>query len=1429
MNLRFPYSILLSLLLVFTLFLTQVATPLTTYADENSLTVEPFSPISTKVKVNGKVDTLYGVFANATYEEYRTDSSGKIEIPFPNGPRGGIFLYEIQPTGEIIKNRYFAPTLMANISEPHFLGINSKNEAVFYAYRANIHVKSGNQVFSQYESLAIPTSTLENLTVSVYSSSENHDSQIHTYDLKTPASFKFELDETLLNEYIFKGYTLPGLEIEIYDSYKNGPLAIIQADENGFFYKDIGENNVLDFFNGESGTYTFSFQSIFSSQSNHFPNQKQVEFVSLKEKIDAPDFYVAPLQQYDNYINLSVRSINGWAPPNSKVTYVSKPSGNAGSCYIPDNGVLNCPYRLEKETTSIHVTITPPKGQSVTIPVEVKRNSLQVSSLSFSDSYIEGKSRPYDVIHIYTNHLPDLSQRADENGDFKIRIPKAQYGDWYKVDSESNSYAKEIDLNIPDTRKLEIPTYSINDNDLKISLKHDKTTQPDAKLVIVKSNGTFQSYTPTSTEVSDQIYHFSFSDLTLNNDDTFRVTISDGIAASTFVEDSITGRDVIINPLTDADTEITGMTSPYTLVTNDISNTNILSDATGKFEFPLNSSNELPTQLITMNEKKTQTYTTPLLFEDVTAPSVRSHDYMTDTLFLTLNEKNVSIQLKTYDALGKVIQTEKAHTDSTEHIFHMLNHPNEINKIELVLTDSKGHTSKPIVLNIPKTENSLSIGNVTEGAPYVLISNGRIGDTIVVEHKGKIYEHRNTEWSEMSRIMIPNLEVGDQLTAFIKGNLDKVTTQVGPSKVSQSISFDRKRVSFVYRPGRYEEIYYQWILIDENQNIFPMTEEQTKSDTNTALYFPTSMPKDHSVRLIIKSKNGQIIYDLTKQFDSPDMPANPMNISWTDQTTHLELNIEGMSKVEAWHKGQKQFTTEANIDGKVRHTLPTSLKAGDVWTFVIRTALGIAYSHEVVVKDATPPKLLSLDIPRTAQGDYRGVVEPGTNVYISTQYGDKLYKPDAKGHFVIPAKDYDFNQEYLYMMLRDDSKIETQIQVPRKLATEPVIAGSKALRGQTMRHAVVTARINGIDYSATTSYDGNFEIAVPIVVPHIKIKWAVAIGDQIYEFPEENVLGKLTKFTTEPFLSTHSFIKGKMSVGTRIEATVSGKLIGTSTASSDGTFSIKVPKQVAGTVVTLHGSRLGYQSETTNVLTLNLFPTWSLGAIDSSDSYISGKGLVGSYAQAYANGRAISSKVKIGSSGTFKLTIPKQKGGTYITVKLERSGYASSEKKSKVLFNFTGHTVNSVTGKMTTLTGKGTSGSVMTAYVGSRKIGTSVKVSSKGTYQIRIPLQKAGTKITVKQTKSGYVTSAKTTTVLNVFSKLTVSPVTRSHTYVSGTADKTATVQAYVGSKAISKKVTVNSKGQYRLTIPKQKTGTIVKIVLQKSGYQSMIKTIKVK
>ena len=73
-------------------------------------------------------------------------------------------------------------------------------------------------------------------------------------------------------------------------------------------------------------------------------------------------------------------------------------------------------------------------------------------------------------------------------------------------------------------------------------------------------------------------------------------------------------------------------------------------------------------------------------------------------------------------------------------------------------------------------------------------------------------------------------------------------------------------------------------------------------------------------------------------------------------------------------------------------------------------------------------------------------------------------------------------------------------------------------------------------------------------------------------------------------------------------------------------------------------------------------------------------------------------------------------------------------------------TVNSVYSSSTKITGKGTKGATVKAYVNGKQIGKST-VSSSGSYSIKISKKKKNTKITVKISKSGYTTKSKTITV----------------------------------------------------------------------------------
>ena len=99
----------------------------------------------------------------------------------------------------------------------------------------------------------------------------------------------------------------------------------------------------------------------------------------------------------------------------------------------------------------------------------------------------------------------------------------------------------------------------------------------------------------------------------------------------------------------------------------------------------------------------------------------------------------------------------------------------------------------------------------------------------------------------------------------------------------------------------------------------------------------------------------------------------------------------------------------------------------------------------------------------------------------------------------------------------------------------------------------------------------------------------------------------------------------------------------------------------------------------------------------------------------------------------------------------------------------------------------------------------------------------------VKMSKSGYVTTEKTITVQNIFTTFTVNSINKNSTNISGKGLKGSSVKAYINGKQIGKTSIVDSKGTYKLTIPKQKSGTKVVVKMSKSGYVTTEKSIKVK
>lgn len=197
------------------------------------------------------------------------------------------------------------------------------------------------------------------------------------------------------------------------------------------------------------------------------------------------------------------------------------------------------------------------------------------------------------------------------------------------------------------------------------------------------------------------------------------------------------------------------------------------------------------------------------------------------------------------------------------------------------------------------------------------------------------------------------------------------------------------------------------------------------------------------------------------------------------------------------------------------------------------------------------------------------------------------------------------------------------------------------------------------------------------------------------------------------------------------------------------------------------------------------------------------------------NGKNIASGQTVVASGVYSLRVTDEAGNVkLLTFTIDK--VAPSKP-----------TISTLTNKSTKVTGKAEKGSTVSITYNGRTYTT--KASTAGTYSYSLKTTKAGATVTVRaKDAAGNLSTAASSKVLNTFATFTVNTVKSSATSVTGKGNRAATVQAFVGTKAISKTAKVDSKGNYKLTIPRQKAGVTVTVKMTQTGYQELKKTTKV-
>ncbi|MEK6446616.1 S8 family peptidase [Priestia aryabhattai] len=214
----------------------------------------------------------------------------------------------------------------------------------------------------------------------------------------------------------------------------------------------------------------------------------------------------------------------------------------------------------------------------------------------------------------------------------------------------------------------------------------------------------------------------------------------------------------------------------------------------------------------------------------------------------------------------------------------------------------------------------------------------------------------------------------------------------------------------------------------------------------------------------------------------------------------------------------------------------------------------------------------------------------------------------------------------------------------------------------------------------------------------------------------------------------------------------------------------------------------------------------------STQKVVTGKAQSGSTVKVM-NGSKTLGTVKADAKNTFSVNIRAQKADTVLQV-VVTNGKASTSIRAVVQKAPAKPAVKAVTNKDEYVTGTSKANFTVNVKNSAKKVIASAKADAKGVFKIKIPKQKENTVLYITATNGQQQESEEVkVTVRDVIAPNTpkVNPVSDADTAIKGTAEANASVVAKVNNKEIGK-AKANAKGQYSITIKKQKAGTAISV-----------------
>ncbi|MDL5039756.1 Ig-like domain-containing protein [Heyndrickxia coagulans] len=516
--------------------------------------------------------------------------------------------------------------------------------------------------------------------------------------------------------------------------------------------------------------------------------------------------------------------------------------------------------------------------------------------------------------------------------------------------------------------------------------------------------------------------------------------------------------------------------------------------------------------------------------------------------------------------------------------------------------------------------------------------------------------------------------------------------------------------------------------------------------------FSVSIPKQKAgteLHVYTEDGKGNQSEETVVTVQDKTAPAAPKVGEVNDTSTTVTGAAEPGAKVTVKSGSNILGTATADHTGAFKVTIAKQ-KAGTKLVVYAEDAAGNKSGETTVtVIDKTAPAAPKVNEVSDASTVVTGTTEAGAKVTVKS--GSNILGTETADHTgafkVTIAKQKAGTKLVVYAEDAAGNKSgETTVTVIDKTApaapkVNEVSDASTVVTGTTEAGAKVTVK-SGSNILGTATADHTGAFKVTIAKQKAGTKLVVYAEDAARNKSVETVVTVIDKTapvapTVNPFGDNQLTITGKAEAGAKVTIKHGKTVLGTGTANSKGTYSVRIKsKQKAGTVLTAYatdkaGNTGAGKSFKVEDKTAPTAP--SVNRFGDNQTTITGKAEAGAKVT-IKRGKTVLGTGTANSKGTFSIRIKsKQKAGTTLTAyATDKSRNTSAGKSFKVVDKTAPGipTAGKVTYKSTTVFGKAEKYATVYVYNGSHYVGKAT-ANSKGTYSVHMKKQKRGSTLKI--------------------------------------------------------------------------------------------------